>query len=117
MDDVQEDRSVNVCQHDYTPKNKVKFLGHEQTVYPRKNWSSFMVFNNNMCRNLTPGYVNMAPALNLHRFVWADENIGSLPLEWNWLDEYPANPDARILHYTNGGPWFDPWYLEQHHNG
>ena len=37
------------------------------------------------------------------------EEIGELPLSWNYLvGEYPkptVKPHA--IHYTNGGPWFD----------
>lgn len=52
--------------------------------------------------------VNGAPPGYLHGFGWAaDEEIGSLPLEWNWLvGEYRPLKQAKILHYTNGGPWF-----------
>lgn len=101
-------RAVAVCQHDYTPKQTTKMDGKQQTVYPRKNWSSFMIFNNRKCQALTPEYVNSATGLQLHRFQWTtDERVGSLPLEWNWLvGEYEKNPDARILHYTNGLPCF-----------
>ena len=36
--------------------------------------------------------------------------IGALPLEWNWLvGEYQHNPDAKIVHYTLGGPYFDEY--------
>ena len=51
----------------------------------------------------------MAPGLDLHQFKWiTNDQLGSLPLEWNWLvGEYPDNPDAKILHYTLGGPWHD----------
>jgi hypothetical protein len=102
------DKSVFCCQHDYIPKDTVKFLGQPQTAYPRKNWSSFMLFNNTNCKALTPDYVNHASGLDLHRFYWTDEDkIGTLPLEWNWLcGEYPPNPHAHVFHYTNGGPWF-----------
>ena len=103
------DKAVLVCQHDYVPKSERKFLNQVQTRYPRKNWSSLMLFNNALCRALTPDYINRASGLELHRFAWLrdDELIGSLPLEWNWLvDEYQANADARIVHYTLGGPWF-----------
>ncbi len=98
-----------VCQHDYTPKPGDKMQGQVQTAYPRKNWSSFMMFNNEQCRALTPDYVNTATGLALHRFQWLkeDHQIGALPLEWNWLvGEYPANSHAKMLHYTLGGPWF-----------
>jgi hypothetical protein len=105
----REERAVWVVQHDYTPKNDTKFLNQPQTAYPRKNWSSVMLFNNTRCQALTPEYVNTATGLALHRFQWlADDHlIGSLPLEWNWLvGEYPPNAEAKLLHYTLGGPWF-----------
>lgn len=102
--------AVYCCQHDYVPKQVTKFLGHEQTQYPRKNWSSFMVFDNARCMALTPEYVNRATGLELHRLYWAREAIGSLPLSWNWLvGEYDQKPDAHILHYTNGSPCFDEY--------
>lgn len=102
-------KAVSVCQHDYQAKEGVKFLGQVQTAYPRKNWSSFMLFNNAECRALTNEYVNTASGLDLHRFNWLkDDQIGSLPIEWNWLiGEYADNPAAaKVLHWTLGGPWF-----------
>src|SRR5207248_9023642 len=50
----QSERAVLVCKHDYTPKTERKFLDQVQTRYPRKNWSSVMLFNNERCRALTP---------------------------------------------------------------
>ena len=119
----QPDKAVLVCQHDYTPKSARKFLDQVQTRYPRKNWSSLMLFNNARCRALTPDYVNRAPGLDLHRFAWLDDaQVGALPLEWNWLvGEYAYNPDAKIVHFTIGGPYFeayrecdyaDEWFAE-----
>jgi hypothetical protein len=103
-------KAVYVAQHDYVPKALTKFLDQEQTIYPRKNWSSVMLFDNARCRALTPDYLNHASGLELHRFAWLrDEQIGALPLEWNWLvGEYPPNATAKLLHYTNGGCWFPP---------
>jgi lipopolysaccharide biosynthesis glycosyltransferase len=110
------EKAVFVCQHDYVPKTNTKFLGQVQTTYPRKNWSSVMLFNNARCRALTPEYVNTASGLELHRFLWLkDEKIGTLPLEWNWLvGEYPKNEEAKILHYTLGGPWFEEYRACDH---
>jgi hypothetical protein len=70
-----------------------------------------MVFDNKFCKTLTVDYVNRASGLDLHRFVWiSDAKVKSIPLEWNWLvGEYEPNPNAKILHYTNGGPWFDEY--------
>jgi hypothetical protein len=98
--------SVMCAQHDYTPKNTTKYLGNVQHSYPRKNWSSLMLFNNEDCRNLTPKAIATESAAWLHRMHWA-ERVAALPLEWNWLvGEYGYNPDAKILHWTIGGPWF-----------
>jgi len=107
----QADKAVLVCHHDYVPKTERKFLNQVQTKYPRKNWSSLMLFNNERCTALTPAYINSASGLELHRFGWIDDRlIGALPLEWNWLvGEYPYNPDAKIAHFTRGGPYFDEY--------
>ena len=107
----QPDKAVLVCQHDYVPKTQRKFLGHVQTKYPRKNWSSLMLFNNARCRALSADYVNSASGLDLHRFAWTDDAaIGALPLEWNWLvGEYDYHAGAKIVHYTIGGPYFDAY--------
>ena len=107
----QADKAAMVVQHDYVPKTQRKFLDQVQTKYERKNWSSLMLFNNERCRALTAAYVNSASGLELHRFKWLDDGeIGALPKEWNWLvTEYPYNPAAKLVHYTVGGPWFEPY--------
>ena len=107
----KSDKAVLVCKHDYVPKTERKFLGQVQTKYARKNWSSLMLFNNERCRSLSVDYVNSASGLELHRFAWVDDRaIGELPLEWNWLvGEYPYNPDAKIVHFTIGGPYFEAY--------
>lgn len=104
-------KSVQVVKHDYLPKTRTKYLGAIQYPYPRKNWSSVMLFNCEKCRKLTPDYVNTAPALDLHRLLWTeDELIGELPVEWNHLvGEYKENPDAKLVHWTIGGVWFDEY--------
>jgi hypothetical protein len=107
----QPDKAVLVCKHDYVPKTQRKFLDQVQTKYPRKNWSSLMLFNAERCRALTQDYVNSASGLELHRFAWTEDRlIGDLALEWNWLvGEYDYNPRAKIVHYTLGGPYFDQY--------
>lgn len=123
---IMQDKALLVCQHEYEPKEGMKMDGQVQTRYPRKNWSSFMVFDNTLCRALTPAYVNTATGLQLHRFQWLkDSQIGSLPLEWNWLvGEYKRNQDAKVLHWTLGGPWMsgyekteyaEDWRIERAH--
>ena len=104
--------AVQVCKHDYIPKSQTKFLGQVQTVYPKKNWSSFMLMNCKKCTTLTPDYVNKASGLELHQYKWleSEELIGSLPLEWNWLaDEYEYKTGVKNIHYTEGGPWFSDY--------
>ena len=45
--DLQDDQYAVMCvKHDYTPSSERKFLDQIQTVYPKKNWSSVMLFNN-----------------------------------------------------------------------
>lgn len=104
------DESVVVVQHDYVPRANAKFLGHKQSTYPRKNWSSVMAFNNSKCRELLPEYINSATGLDLHRLNWA-RSVGPLPLKWNYLvgEDRQALGMPKILHYTNGGPWFDEY--------
>lgn len=108
-------KAVLCVQHDYQPKEGVKMDGKVQTSYPRKNWSSFMYFNcsHPSVRKLTPEVVNSETGAYLHRMQWAaDDEIGSIPVEWNWLEgwnEKPAEGLPKAVHYTRGGPWFNDW--------
>jgi lipopolysaccharide biosynthesis glycosyltransferase len=113
LEGTSADKAVYVVQHDYEPKRDIKMDGKAQTVYPRKNWSSFILFNLDHpdVRALTPDVVNNSPASYLHRFEWIRDqsHIGALDLRWNFLEgEYPR-PDTAptAIHYTNGGPWFE----------
>lgn len=112
------DYDVMVAQHNYTTRSTVKYMGAENHNYPRKNWSSVILWNcqsmNNRC--LTPQYIETSLGSHLHRFQWlADSKIGSLPLEWNWLpDEYGCNSRAKLLHYTLGTPCFVDYALTDH---
>ena len=106
-----ETKAVQVCQHPSTSFHEgTKYLGTEQTVYDKKCWSSLMLFNSSHkdCKMLTPDYIDHAPGLELHQFKWVhDDNIGSLPLEWNWLvGHYPYKRDVKAVHFTEGGPYF-----------
>jgi len=105
--------AVQCVKHNHVPDEEVKFLGAMQTKYDKKNWASVMLFNNAKCTALTPYYINrIASRLDLHQFKWlGDDNlIGELPPEWNHLVGYDdPNPDAKIVHYTEGGPYFDEY--------
>lgn len=103
-------KDVQVVKHDYETKMTEKYLGSKNENYPRKNWSSVILWNcqNHPNKKLTPEYIQKASGAHLHRFEWIDDNrIGELPPEWNWLpDEYGENQDAKLLHYTLGTPSF-----------
>lgn len=119
-------KDVMVVKHDYKTKMTEKYLGAKNENYPRKNWSSVILWNCNSFpnRKLTPEFVEKSTGAELHRFTWLeDARIGELPKEWNWLpDEYGPNPDAKLLHYTLGTPSFhefattpmgDEWHRER----
>lgn len=109
LDLYDRTKAVQVVKHDYQTRNKVKYVGTEMESrnedYPRKNWSSVILWN---CghkahfdhRDLLRGMDGSM----LHRFAWLDdEQIGKLPVEWNWLaDEYGRNENAKLLHWTCG---------------
>jgi len=94
--------------HNYIPKDKKKFLNEKQLKYEKKNWSSFVIYNNKKCKILKPEFVSKSDGLYLHQFKWTkDNNIGSLPKEWNMLvGEQKIKKNFKALHYTLGGPYF-----------
>ena len=104
--------AVQVVQHQHVPKETTKFLNQPQTRYEKKNWTSVMLMNCRECRDLTPEYVNTASGLELHQFKWLrdDSRIGALPSQWNHLVDYdPPRQDASLVHFTQGGPWFEAY--------
>lgn len=110
-----ETKAVQVVQHDYQTTAGIKYLGNKNQNYPRKNWSSVVLWNcgHPKHRVLTPAFVMQQTGAFLHRFSWLDDaDIGALPAAWNWLTtEYPDNPEAKLLHYTLGTPCFkDYWH-------
>jgi len=93
LGDVQELAALAILSHDLT-------VIHGQHRY---EWPSVMLFNNALCRDLTPEFVEN-PTNSLFDFKWV-QNLGSLPLEWNHLVGYDApNPKAKLIHYTQGIP-------------
>ena len=122
----QLNKDVMVVKHDYQTRMTEKYLGSKNENYPRKNWSSVILWNCSSFpnRKLTPAFVEKATGAELHRFTWIeDDRIGELPREWNWLpDEFGPNLDAKLLHYTLGTPCFhdfattpqsDEWHRER----
>ena len=113
--DINDSKAVYCVQHDYKPKERHKMDGQKQTIYPRKNWSSFIVFNCEHPSNkkLNIDLVNSESGSFLHQFKWlSDDEIGSLDERWNWLEGWTSNSNKSFpyaVHYTRGGPWFDEW--------
>jgi hypothetical protein len=111
---LDPDMAVYCVQHDHRPTEDLKMDGKVQTSYPRKNWSSLMMFNcgHPSTRSLTPEVVNTQTGAYLHRMAWAqDQEIGGLEPTWNWLEGHSPVGEAppNVVHYTRGGPWFEHW--------
>jgi lipopolysaccharide biosynthesis glycosyltransferase len=121
LDDVRklfafknEDYAVMCAQHDYAPKEETKMDGQQQHIYPRKNWSSMVLWNcgHKSNKQVTADFVNNPDITGqyVHRFSWLkDGEIGELSHEWNWLVGWykePMDGEPRALHFTEGGPWF-----------
>jgi lipopolysaccharide biosynthesis glycosyltransferase len=105
-----ESKALLVVKHNYETKVSKKYLGNKNENYPRKNWSSVILWNcsHPKHRILTPEFIAKQPGSYLHRFSWLDDSdIGELPKEWNWLAiEYSENKNAKLIHYTLGTPCF-----------
>jgi lipopolysaccharide biosynthesis glycosyltransferase len=121
LEDVQnlfnlaDDKYAVMCvQHYHNPPPGMKMDGRVQSQYPRKNWSSVVLWNCGHPSNqkITVDLINDKETTGkyLHRFAWLkDEEIGSLPHGWNWLVGWYREPEdgkPKALHYTEGGPWF-----------
>ena len=122
-------KAVHVVQHKYKPSNKTKMDGKKQHLYPRKNWSSLVLYNcgHESNQKLTADMVNKQTPAYLHRFSWlSDEETGNLEPEWNWLVNWYHEPDngkPKAIHYTEGGPWFENhrhceygWYWNEYYH-
>ena len=123
-----DDRYAVMCvQHDHDPAETSKMGGIVQSRYRRKNWSSCVLWNCGHPSNgvLTGWMVNDFAGQWLHAFNWLkDEEIGALPLEWNWLSgvsqAVPTVPAG--IHFTLGipsmvgcanSPYADLWRAER----
>ena len=111
FDQFDDQYAVQVVKHDYKTKYPIKYLGHKNDDYPKKNWSSVILFNCSHPKNkiLTPKLIETAQGSYLHRFSWLDEQeVGEISKEWNYLVlEYPETEKAKIFHYTVGAPCFN----------
>lgn len=106
--------AVQVVKHNYSPISSSKMNGKVQTNYPKKNWSSLILWNNSHPKNaqLTLDLLNSASGSFLHQFKWLnEEEIGEISHEWNWLVGWykeTSNIKPKALHFTEGGPWLQP---------
>lgn len=113
FDQADDQYAVMCVKHDYTPKEGVKMDGQKQTIYPRKNWSSVVLWNceHEANRKLTQDFVNDTEinGAYLHRFSWLNDfEIGELNHTWNYLvGVYDDIDNPNLIHYTEGGPWFE----------
>jgi hypothetical protein len=103
--------ALMVVQHGPMPEASEKKRGHVQQPYPRKNWSSVMLWNCGHLahRELTVEVLNSWPGRDLHAFKWLrDDHIGALPARWNHLVGVSApDPNPALVHYTLGTPDVD----------
>lgn len=117
-------KAVMVVKHQYDVTSDTKMDGQAQLAYPRKNWSSVVLWNleHKANQRLTMHMVNTAPGLWLHQFGWLeDSEIGELDPKWNWLAGI-SDPkiDPAIVHFTEGSPVMPgyenaPYADEWHH--
>ncbi|MDC3408818.1 glycosyltransferase [Burkholderiales bacterium] len=108
---LRDDSKAVMCvQHEYKTKAARKYTGAVNQDYPRKNWSSVVLWNcdHPSNRDVDSQFIANASGAQLHRFSWlSDELIGAIPKVWNWLpDEFGSNADAKLLHWTLGAPCF-----------
>lgn len=109
-----ESKAVMVVKHDYKTRHPRKYVGTPMEAdnrdYPRKNWSSVILWN---CGHPANREIDVAQSGDyLHGLRWLDDDlIGELPREWNWLvDEYGENESAKLLHWTAGIPGFSRYW-------
>jgi len=113
--------AVQLVKHDYQTQHARKYRGSamesDNLDYPRKNWSSLMLWNcgHRANRVLSPEFVTDAPSQNLHRFEWINEKyVGELPATYNHLvGENPRNLGAKVYHWTLGVPTLDGGFYAQ----
>ena len=137
LEKYANDKYAVMCvKHEYTQCNgHVKMDNQPQEWYPKKNWSSLMLFNcsHPSVKNLTLDAVNTQTPQWLHRMEWCkgetvtaiagetdaggvevEAQIGSIDKIYNYLvgyydDSAPAGETVRAVHFTDGGPWHEKY--------
>ncbi len=107
FDGLDESKAVYCVKHAHEPAEIEKMDGQVQTRYPRKNWSSFVIFNcDHISVRTLAALVNEVPGRDLHAFRWLeDSEIGALGREWNHLVGW-SDPQIKPMqvHFTEGTP-------------
>jgi hypothetical protein len=108
---IKLEHAVGCVKHKYYRcPTDTKMDGRKQEWYPKKNWSSLMVFNchHSSCAELYPYSVSCASPQYLHRFKWCeDAEVASLPKMYNYLVGYYSDmQDPKGIHFTDGTPGF-----------
>lgn len=129
IDQLDKGKAAYVVKHDYTPRSSTKMSENgevkQQYVYPRKNWSSFVIYDceHPAITQLTPELINSCEPSYVHRFSFLrDDEIGDIgnwvrsdeaddvhvPLVNFLVGEYPkpANHEPLVLHYTLAIPGY-----------
>ena len=114
----EDDKSLLCVKHNYaTCLSNKKMDGLKQEWYPRKNWSSLMIFNceHPDCKKLDINNIKIKSAKWLHRMEWTnDENIKEIPKTFNYLlGYYEDTIEPKAVHLTDGGPWHNDWYSKK----
>lgn len=112
FDQADDQYAVMCVQQEHRPHSLIKMDGKPQHLYPKKNWSSLILWNCGHPSNqqLTPELVNTQSGLYLHQFSWLNNHeIGKLDPAWNWLVGWSKEGKPKALHYTEGGPWFEQY--------
>lgn len=111
FDLARDDYAIMVAKQSHAPCRETKMDQQVQSSYPRKNWSSVVLWNCGHSSNkaLTPDFVSVASGADLHQFSWLrDSEIGEISPEWNWIEGTTSETIApSLIHYTEGGPWFE----------
>lgn len=106
FDSFDKTNAIALVKHNYVSKFDEKANGKVNLRYPRKNWSSLMMFNcghpSNKILNLE--YLNNTDSTMLHSISWLPyPEVGEFPQDYNFLvGEYEKIPLG--LHYTIGEP-------------
>jgi len=108
-----DNKPLAVVKHeDYEAKSN-KMDGVVNKSYPKKNWSSLMLFDcAKLKTKLSKEYLDNATPSQLHEFKFLNEKeIGEIPKRYNMLVgiDKCTKENSRALHYTMGGPWFDEY--------